>query len=550
MNKKQARVILLLSLTAFVLAFMITNRAWFRLDLTRNRAFTISEVSRNLHREITDQVRITYFISDRLRQTYPTPGEISDLIREFAAHSRGTIRFVERDPARANLIREVEELGIVPHQIQVPERAGFSVATVYSGILIEYLDREAVMPVVFSLDTLEYDLTSRIRALVRNTERNVGIIVADAHRQLFGEFSLLHRELLLSGFRLVLISPDDFIPPTLQALIVLGGAEDLGFEQLYRIDRFIMEGGNVLFAVDGINVDVRGDFQARAVLDQGLLAMIANYGAVIRRGLVLDESSLSFTFQRQDGGGTVVETVRYPHWISVQYQSANPYHPVTASFLGLDLFWPSPIELSPQQGVSAEVLFTSSPRAWLQTENFITNPNLLHLFQEEMEETLGTRILGVSLSGIFPSAFEFFTIEDFYEMGFLPGPGGRLTGALAASRMIVVADTDFAGDLMQVNRGEGRNLDFLIRAVEWLSNDEDIVAIRGRGGSAGRLDRITDPNRRAAAMLFSRTVNTIIVPLLVISLGFIICLRRRAKTSSPQRNSPESASKKGESSAV
>jgi len=516
MNKKQAKVLLFLSLAAFVLAFMITNRIWFRLDLTRNRAFTISEVSRNLHREISDQVRITYFISDTLRQTYPMPGEIADFIREYAAHSRGTIRFVQRDPARANLIREVEELGIIPHQIQVPDRAGFTVATVYSGILIEYLDREAVMPVVFSLDTLEYDLTSRIRALVRNTGRNLGIIVGDSHRQLFGEFGLLHRELLLSGFRLMLISPEDDIPASLQALIVLGGAEDLGLEQLYRIDRYIRGGGNVLFAVDGINVNTRGAFEAQMALDQGLLAILANYGVVIRNALVLDQLALNLTFQSQSGGGTVVDTVRYPHWIAVQ--NGNPSHPVTAHFQGLDLFWPSPLELSPPPGVTAEVLFTSSPYAWLQTDEFVTNPHLIQFFGEEMDETTGTRILGVSLSGVFPSAFEL-------------SPAADLDERRNPSRLIVVGDTDFAGNFMQMTRGEGRNLDFLIRAVEWLSNDEDIVAIRAREGPAGRLDRITDPERRMAAMLFSRTINTVVVPLAVVSLGLFVCLKRRAKTS-------------------
>ena len=493
---------------------MITNRVWFRIDLTRNRAYTISEVSRNLHREISDHVRITYFVSDKLRQTYPIPGEIADLIREYAAHSRGRIRFQQRDPARADLIREIEELGIIPHQIQVPERAGFTVATVYSGILIEYLDREEVMPVVFSLDTLEYDLTSRIRSLVRNTERNLGIIVGDAHRHFFGEFDLLHRELLLSGFRLRLINPGDDIPAALQALIVLGGAEDLDLEQLFRIDSYIMTGGNALFAVDGIFVNVRGELETRAVVDQGLLAILANYGVVIRRALVLDRTALNMTFQTQVRGGTAFQSVRYPHWISVQNQAGNSTHPVTIRFQGLDLYWASPLELNPPPGVTAEILFTSTPYAWLQTNDFFTDPRMINLFGEEIEQTIGTKILGASLSGNFPSAFEMSPPQGF--------PARQ-----SPSRIIVVGDTDFAGNMMQVNRGEGRNLDFLVRAVEWLSNDEDIVAIRGREGPLNRLDRISDPESREAAMLFSRTINTVVIPLVIILIGFFVGFKRR-----------------------
>ena len=515
MNKNQAKIILLLSLAVFILTFLITNRAWFRLDLTRNKAYTISDVSRNLHREISDQVRITYFVSDKLRQSYSMPGEIADLITEYAAHSRGKIRFVQRDPAKAELLREIEELGIVPQQIQVVEGNDITVATVYTGLLIEYLDREAVMPVVFSLDTLEYDLTSRIRALIRNVERDLGIITGDAHRQFASEFGHLQRELLLSGFRLRLINPDDEIPSTLQAIIVLGGAEDLDEEQLSRIDSYVTGGGNALFAVDGIVVDTRGSLEARAAEDQGLLAMLANYGAVIRRAIVLDRTALNLSFQTQGRVGTVFQTVRYPQWISVQSQAGNAGHPVTARFQGLDLFWASPLELIPPPGVTADILFTSTDNSWLQTNRFITNPLQSQLFAEEMEQTLGTRILGASLSGVFPSAFEIS-----------PSSAPRQN----PSRLIIVGDTDFAGQFMQVNRGEGRNLDFIIRAVEWLSNDEDIVAIRGRAGPLSRLDRITDPERRDAAMVFSRTLNTVVIPFLVVLTGVFIGLRRKAKT--------------------
>jgi ABC-type uncharacterized transport system involved in gliding motility auxiliary subunit len=252
-------------------------------------------------------------------------------------------------------------------------------------------------------------------------------------------------------------------------------------------------------------------------LDQGLLAMLANYGVVIRRGLVLDRTALNLTFQAQARGGTILQTVRYPHWISVQNQAGNPEHPVTARFQGLDLFWASPIEPSPPPGVTADILFTSTPYAWLQTNEFVTNPQLTQWFAEEMQGTLGTKILGASLSGIFPSAFE-LTPETGFDHRRNP------------SRLIVVGDTDFASNLMQLNRGEGRNLDFLIRAVEWLSNDEDIVAIRSREGPTSRLDRITDPERREAAMIFSRTLNTVIIPLIVILFGFFIGLRRRTKT--------------------
>ena len=530
MNKNQARVITLLCTAAFVLAFLISGRIWVRMDLTRNKAYTISDVSRNLYKEIADQMTITYFVSDKLCQAYPLPGEIADLLREYAAYSRGKIRFIQKDPAKAELLRKVEELGIAPQQIQVVEKNESTIATVYTGILIEYLDREEVIPVVFSLDTLEYDLSSRIRSLVRNTERELGVIVADASKQWNTEYGLLNRELLLSGFKVRLINPGDEIPNTLPALFVLGGAGDLDEYSLYLIDRFIMGGGRVFFALDGVIVDTRGSLEAQAVQDKGLLAMLANYGVVLRRALVLDRSALTLTFQTQSENGTFIRSVRYPEWIGVQEKGGNPNHPVTARFGGLDLYWASPLELSPPSGVSGEILFSSTETAWLQTEKFITNPNLISQFETEADKTRGKKILGVSLSGVFPSAFEGRPIplrESSRGQGASPDVPSESSGIVKKpSRLIVVGDADFAGNLMQANRGEGRNLDFLVRAAEWLSSDDDIISIRNREASSGRLDRITDPEKRGAVMAFSRGFNTIVIPLGIVVTGLFLALRR------------------------
>jgi ABC-type uncharacterized transport system involved in gliding motility auxiliary subunit len=135
-------------------------------------------------------------------------------------------------------------------------------------------------------------------------------------------------------------------------------------------------------------------------------------------------------------------------------------------------------------------------------------------FEAEAEETRGTKILGVSLSGVFSGAFQ-----------------DSETVLKKPSRLVVVGNSHFAGSIMQANRGEERNLDFLIKAADWLSNDEDIVAIRGRQAQAPRLDRIADRGKRDRAMAFSRSINTIVIPLGVVLIGLFLNWKRRVKTS-------------------
>jgi ABC-type uncharacterized transport system involved in gliding motility auxiliary subunit len=122
MNKRQTIIISALSIACFFLALLISTRLWFRLDLTKGQAYTISKVSRELSKEIPDEVRITYYVSEKLAKVDPTPGEIEDLLREYAAYSRSKIRVAIKDPAKANLVNEVQQLGIPAQQFQVVEQ--------------------------------------------------------------------------------------------------------------------------------------------------------------------------------------------------------------------------------------------------------------------------------------------------------------------------------------------------------------------------------------------------------------------------------------------
>ncbi|MCL2264855.1 MAG: GldG family protein [Treponema sp.] len=545
MTKRQVSIITILSVIAIILALMVSGRFWFRLDMTKNKSYTISKVSRNLYAEIPDPVNITYFLSDRLRTVLPAPADIEDTLREYAAFSRGKIRMTVRDPVKAGVAVLAEELGIQPRHVQNIEQDQASLITVYSGIIIEYLDKIEVLPWVISTETLEYDLTSRIRSMVYNTERVVGIISADSFRLWNEDFSYLNMILTNSGYKTRLIFPGDEIPDNLPALFVLGGVEDMDEWALYRIDRYIQMGGKVLFAVKGIFVDtIYGTIDARNQMDLGLLDMIASYGVTIRQELALDRNALVIQYQAPtQSGGMNYRAARYPLWIAVLGSNGNPLHPVSAGFSGLDLYWASPLELHPVPNVSADVLFTSTPEAWSMKEELNTSPGVAYMLEMEAPNTTGEKILGASLSGVFPSFFKGAAkpVREGSEEELPDMPESAKT-----SRIIVVGDTDFVTNMMRetqnLSRGEQQNLDFILRVTDWLVNDDDIISIRGRQPHVGRFDKITDPDRLNAAMGLSQAVNVVIIPLLVIITGLFLGFRRRKVARNNEKPASEGVS--------
>ena len=526
MTKKQATTISILIIITIALGFLVSRRFWFRLDLTKNKAYTISSVSRNLYTEIPDQVRVTYYVSDKLKAIHPMPGEIEDLLREYAAYSHGKIQVTVRDPVKTQVVESVEAMGITAQQIQTLEQDEAGIITVYTGIVIDYLDQIEVLPVVFSLSTLEYDLTSRIRSMVRGSVRQAGIIAPDNPMNFNEEYGYLYNTLVSSAYRLRLINPGQDIPDDLPLLFVLGGVETLDDAALYQIDRYIQMGGSVFFTVKAVAIDTEAGLEARLLEDRGLLAMLSSYGISIKPEIAMDRSALTMQYQtRAQNGAIQLRIVRNPQWIRVLPENGNPNHPVSAVFTGLDLYWPSPMEFSDPESVDIIPLFTSTIDAWSMEAPFSTNPDISYLMERDADETWGVKIFGASLSGLFPSWFRNRPVPESGESEGLPD----MPETPKPARLIVVSDSDFATSFINVTRAQ-HNLDFLLLAADWLSNDEDIIGIRNRESGTGKLDSIIDPVNKAAAKRFTQVFNIIVMPLLIILAAVVIAVRRSAKS--------------------
>jgi ABC-type uncharacterized transport system involved in gliding motility auxiliary subunit len=142
----------------------------------------------------------------------------------------------------------------------------------------------------------------------------------------------------------------------------------------------------------------------------------------------------------------------------------------------------------------------------------------MYLFERDMRDTTGIKILGASLAGTFPSWFTG-----------MPKPDAELPDMpLTArdSRIIVVAETDFTTSFMNASGGQ-RNLEFLVQAADWLCNDDDIIGIRARASQSGRLDKIVDEERQKTIMQYAQLINVYAIPLLLIAAGIFYAFHRR-----------------------
>jgi ABC-type uncharacterized transport system involved in gliding motility auxiliary subunit len=339
--------------------------------------------------------------------------------------------------------------------------------------------------------------------------------------------------LQMSGYKLreipVETLAEEGIPGGLSEIIVIGGVDSLDEVALYRIDRYIQDGGRAAFLAGNFNVSsATGVLEAAPLTDGGLLAMLRTYGVDVQTALVLDSSCLTITYRSMGtGGAPLIRLVRYPFWISVTPEGGNLAHPVTSAFSGADLFWPSPLSLSPAEGVEAVPLLSSTADAWLMTKDFTVSPDSAPLFTREQRETSGVKILAAALSGRFPPHFADSPVAEDSAVGEPPPSPQPPSSDRPLGRVIVIGNNEFLNDEYLDSE---RNLNFFLLAADWLANDDDIIGIRSRVSGTKRLDRIIDPERRYAAQTAARFLNVAVIPAAVLAFAIVFALKRRRRT--------------------
>lgn len=534
-KRRQRAIIVALVVADLVLAAAVTTRFFFRVDLSRNRAYTLSAATRGIVAGLQEPLAVTYYVSDKLRGRYPFPGQVEDLLNEYAVAARGKLTVKSLDPAKAKTPVRPEQLGIVAQQMQVVEREETSVATVYSGIVLQYLDRTESLPFVSDLATLEYDLSSRIRAVVTDSRRTVGLLLGNVSKGWEQDYRYLLQE-LSARFDLRPVEKGSEVPADVPVLLVIG-SRDLDEYAVREIDRFVMRGGRAMLAVDSVDVNLAQGLVANVNQEKAMARALARWGVTLEDQLVLDTVNQRLSFRMQSNQYMIVN---YPHWVTVLAREVSRTNPITSRFAGLDLYWPSVLAVSPPPGVTAEPIVRSSPEAWAMKVPFETNPALSQVLAQQATERRQFPLV-VALAGEFPSAL------GGRELPTRPGETPSTAPVPAKSpstRLLVVADADFASDAIQYTQAE-YNLVFLSNCVEWLSMEDDLLAIKTRAQADTRLSRISEPGRRAAAMRASQVVNVAVVPLLVIAAGVARLLLRRRNKARGASGEPRQSSRDG-----
>ncbi len=501
--KKTERTINKLTVFSFLLTFVFSgislDRLYFRLDFTKDKRYSVSPVSRQLCSALDNPLRITYFRSKELKQFYPQTQDVSEYLTAFASSSKNIFFTAEKaDP------QKLERLNIAGRQMRSQNSTKVEYNYVYSAILLQYLDKSAIIPFVISTKTLEYDLTQRIQQLITGYERKLYVITGNDF-SLEDDYSYVAPWLSARGFSVQNL-PLSQITTVLDHIesskakdteILLLGSSNLTLEQCQSIKN-AAENGCALFAMTSpYTVNIKDEWKVSSKTNEAFLRVLNGWGISFDNSLAQDLSNFPLTLTSGEGVNTTYKTMNYPLWISVL--------PQNEAFEGLIVSWASPINCY----LDAKPLLLTSPYAWKQnSSNDSSSPFLIDPFNlAQTAQAAGTTNQTLTLAAIIQN--EKLNVAVISDQFFL---SSLMTGFTSTSE-----------------QGDFRNYDWTASILLKLRGEEKIAQLMQKTSVNNSLYKIVDEISFLKAKKIVLAVNFIVLPLVILltALAFIFIRKRR-----------------------
>lgn len=333
---------------------------------------------------------------------------------------------------------------------------------------------------------------------------------------------------------------EENIPAGMASIIVNGPKTDFTEEELYKIDQFIMKGGNVLFFVDGVvpgQTDYYGN-QSFMPNQINLDRLLEKYGVKRGNNIVLDKHCYS-QMDRQYGKVNL-------YWVPVlQKGSLEKKNPVTNNLGYVYMFMNGTLDVSEAQGnknIKTTALVKSSPESWTMDKNIMLNPLMMNPPADA--KAMKAETLGVLLEGKFSSAFDkapegsvaaenngnanagsasvaAASIDGTFEAD------SHLASGVQNGRIIVMSSSIITtGQLVDTNVTGNPTAMLLLNEVDYLNGNEDLCTMRSKGLSVN----VLNVKSQAFANIM-KWFNQFGLVAIVAFAGFIVwrkrCIRRR-----------------------
>ena len=547
----------LLMVVAVVVVAIISGQLFFRLDLTAEKRYSITEVSKKVVKNLEKPVNITLYLDGELNAGFRKfQKSIIEKIADYNAYSSQLINLTIFDPyeiadakRRDELFSELIAKGLQPTNIRQNTDQGTTTRLVFPGALIAYDDRQTSVNLLKnnqnlhaevnlnnSIESLEYEFTSAFADLMNNEKQAVAFL--DGHGELneyeTHDFSgaLSEKYTVSRVFASQLNSKDS----SYKVLIVANPTTAFTENDKFYIDQYLMNGGRMMWLIDPVSVSLDSLSTGYTTLafprNQNLDDQLFRYGIRLNYNLVQDVECLMIPVNTSPAGSPSKFTPAPWYYSPLLGPSQN--HVISRNMNRIKAEFVSSIDTVGKSDKLQKtvILGTSNYSLTAQTPQEISlasvnNPPDRRLFKQP------SQAVGVLVEGTFTSVFQNRMVDSF---------GMKSSDVKTKSqptKMIVFSDGNLIANKYRIRNGVPEflemgydqyskqtfgNEELLMNAVNYLSDDEGLMELRSRTFTIRLLDKVRMKEEKLKWQLIN-----VLVPLLLISAfgAVYVYLRRR-----------------------
>ncbi|MFZ5492484.1 MAG: Gldg family protein [Pseudomonadota bacterium] len=483
----------------------------WRLDLTQNRLYTLSDGSRAVVGKLEEPITLNLFFSQKALRDVPQfqayAARVRALLGEYAAQSQGKLQLKVIDPEPFSDAEDrAVQFGLRGMPLGGPggESAYFGLAATNST------DGEEVIPFLSpsNEDTLEYDLTRLIYKLGQGKRPVVAVMsslpvngsVAPMTQQQAPAWAVIEQLRELFEVR-VLATFEKKIPDDVELLILIH-PKDLSPATLFGIDQFALRKGRVLALLDpysDVEAPPRDPIMPSMTLPKmpsDLGPLLGAWGVEMAPDKVIGdrEAARLVSFSEQ------APPQEYLVWLDLQAPRFDRKDVTTARLT--QMYMNTVGALSKKDGATTDVtpLMSSSRQSMLISTDGLDKPDPAALLRE-FKPSDQSHAFAARVQGPLKTAFPDGPPEG------AEAPAQVLKESAAPANLILIADADFIYDRFwaQVADMQGSRLvrpfadngAFFINAVDNLTGSGDLIGVRSQGTYARPFTVVQAMNRAA-----------------------------------------------------
>lgn len=551
-KKLESILYFLIGISVIVVFNQLSARLFYRLDLTEEKRYTISDASKNLLENLEEVVYIDVYLEGELpagvKRLQKSLKETLDEFKIYAG-SNFQFRFINPSTAKSQKSRQEFHESLIRKGIQATNLynnldGNRTQTLVFPGAVLTYGSKE--IGVTFlkgnkssspqeqlnqSIEGVEYELSSAIKSLTESKTKRIALLkghgeldtlqVAGLTAVLMKNFKVFHTDLTsrssLLGFDAIILAK-----PTLT------------FSEIdkYKIDQFIMRGGKAVFLIDGLSATMdSADNETNLALpfETNLEDMFFKYGFRINKDLIIDMNATPYPVVVGNMGDN--PQIRLLPWPFFPMINEYTSHPTVRNLDAVMTRFISTIDTVKVQGIRKIPLMNTS-----QYSKVLSAPVNLSIneLRKDMKPELfnsGPQITAWIYEGKFTS---------LYKNRFLPGnvdktdfiPDGNNT------KLLIISDGDFARNEINPKTGQPQelgfepftekrfaNADFLVNAMIYLLGEDGIINTRSKEIKIRPLDTVKLSTQKMTWQL----INLVLPIVIIIIFGIMKFFLRKRK---------------------